>query len=70
MCEARDEVLNGLKPFVACCDLIVVIGLYTSARERVMTMDRSGVEEYAERTRVGFINEDVIGKNGGEACAE
>lgn len=45
MCDGRTEVGEALKPFVACCDLIIVIPLYAWERARVMTInDKATVE--------------------------
>ena len=38
LCVARAERSEGLKPFVACRDLIIVIPLCTWERKRVMTI--------------------------------
>jgi hypothetical protein len=40
LCVARAERPEGLKPFVACRDLIIVIPLCTWERKRVMTINR------------------------------
>ena len=39
LCDARAERARGLKPFVACCNLIIVIPLYAWERSRVMTIN-------------------------------
>lgn len=45
MCDGRTEVGEALKPFAACCDLIIVIPLYAWERARVMTInDKATVE--------------------------
>jgi hypothetical protein len=41
LCVARAERARALKPFVACCDLIIVIRLYRWERIRVMTISHS-----------------------------
>jgi hypothetical protein len=49
LCVARAERLRALKPFVACCDLIIVIPLYTWERIRVMTIGREAEIEMRVR---------------------
>jgi hypothetical protein len=44
LCVARAERARALKPFVACCDLIIVIPLYTWERKRVMTISHRQIE--------------------------
>jgi hypothetical protein len=39
LCVARTERAQALKPFVACCDLIIVIPLYARERNRVIAID-------------------------------
>jgi hypothetical protein len=39
LCDARAERARALKPFVACCDLIIVIPLYAWERISVMTIN-------------------------------
>ena len=47
MCVARAERPRALKPFVACCDLIIVIPLYAWERIRVMTINHKATDRDA-----------------------
>jgi hypothetical protein len=47
LCDARAERARRLKPFVACCDLIIVIPLYAWERIRVMTINHKATDRDA-----------------------
>jgi hypothetical protein len=47
LCDARAELARVLKPFVACCDLIIVIPLYAWERIRVMTINHKATDRDA-----------------------
>jgi hypothetical protein len=47
LCDARAERARALKPFVACCDLIIVIPLYAWERIRVMTINHKATDRDA-----------------------
>jgi hypothetical protein len=47
LCDARAERVRALKPFVACCDLIIVIRLYAWERIRVMTINHKATDRDA-----------------------
>ena len=47
LCDARAEHARALKPFVACCDLIIVIPLYAWERIRVMTINHKATDRDA-----------------------
>jgi hypothetical protein len=47
LCDARAERALALKPFVACCDLIIVIPLYAWERIRVMTINHKATDRDA-----------------------
>jgi hypothetical protein len=47
LCDARAERARVLKPFVACCDLIIVIPLYAWERIRVMTINHKATDRDA-----------------------
>ena len=47
LCDACAERARGLKPFVACCDLIIVIPLYAWERIRVMTINHQATDRDA-----------------------
>jgi hypothetical protein len=47
LCDGRAERARGLKPFVACCDLIIVIPLYAWERIRVMTINHKATDRDA-----------------------
>jgi hypothetical protein len=47
LCVARTERPEALKPFVACCDLIIVIPLYAWERNRVMTISYKATDRDA-----------------------
>jgi hypothetical protein len=47
LCDARAERARALKPFVACCDLIIVIPLYAWERIRVMTINHQATDRDA-----------------------
>ena len=47
LCDARVEHARALKPFVACCDLIIVIPLYAWERIRVMTINHKATDRDA-----------------------
>jgi hypothetical protein len=65
---ARAEHARALKPFVACCDLIIVIPLYARERIRVMTINFASMRECSfQVTPAPFPA--VILKNG-EGCAD
>ena len=49
LCDARAEHARALKPFVACCDLIIVIPLYAWERIRVMTISHKAAIEMRVR---------------------
>jgi hypothetical protein len=47
LCDVRAERAPALKPFVACCDLIIVIPLYAWERIRVMTINHKATDRDA-----------------------
>jgi|SRR6476661_2648023 len=47
LCDARAEHARALKPFVACCDLIIVIPLYAWERISVMTINHKATDRDA-----------------------
>jgi hypothetical protein len=69
LCDARAEPLRALKPFVACCNLIIVIPLYAWERIRVMTISSKVMIE----TQMQFSGDagavsGCCSKNRGGAC--
>jgi hypothetical protein len=70
LCDTRAERVRGLKPFVACCDLIIVIPLYEWERIRVMTInhkatDRDAMSKFSGDA--GAVSGDWFEERGG-AC--
>ena len=70
LCDARAERARGLKPFVACCNLIIVIPLYAWERIRVMTInhkatDRDAMSKFSGDA--GAVSGDWFEERGG-AC--
>src|SRR5262245_24876737 len=47
LCDLCAERTQALKPFVACCDLIIVIPLYAWERIRVMTINHKATDRDA-----------------------
>jgi hypothetical protein len=47
LCDACAERARVLKPFVACCDLIIVIPLYAWERISVMTINHKATDRDA-----------------------
>jgi hypothetical protein len=47
LCDARAEHARALKPFVACCNLIIVIPLYAWERISVMTINHRATDRDA-----------------------
>ena len=48
LCDVRAERAPALKPFVACCYLIIVIPLYAWERIRVMTINQQATDRDAK----------------------
>jgi hypothetical protein len=71
LCDARAERARRLKPFVACCDLIIVIPLYAWERIRVMTINqRQLIETRMCSSRVTPAPFPADGSKNGEGCAD
>jgi hypothetical protein len=70
LCDARAERARGLKPFVACCNLIIVIPLYAWERIRVMTINHKATDRDAMcfSGDAGAVSGECF-KNG-EGCAD
>jgi len=47
LCDTPAERARALKPFVACCDLIIVIPLYAWERISVMTINHKATDRDA-----------------------
>jgi hypothetical protein len=71
LCDPRAERVRALKPFVACCDLIIVIPLYAWERIRVMTINPQATDRDAmSKFSVTPAPFPAVVSTNGEGCAD